>query len=300
MPRNISTNLANHLAGDALTVCTCVRLIRRDGVAYGFTTLDQSFSYKLSIDSQPALLYLPISSIAPSSIQSSAGTSVDNTQLQGAIDSNYVSTVDLKAGRYDDTTEVTIFTLNYNATADQEVVKFRGYIGEITLNDITYKVEALAQLNRAKKNIGIATQSTCRVKRFCDQQCGLSAALYTFSGLNPQSAVAAYGLSLNLQSDTHASGFYAYGLVGCSSGQNKGFEREIKSHTNSGSVAQLTLKEAFPFPITTGDVFYAMAGCDRSFGTCAGTYNNAANFRGEPHLPGNATIIKVGDMPKGH
>lgn len=300
MPRNISTNLGNHFAGDALTICTCARLIRRDGVVYGFSTLDVPFTYQLSIDTQPAIPYIPISSIAPATIQSSSGTSVDNTQITGVIDSNYVSIADLKAGRYDDSTEVTIFKVNYNSLGDGEVVTFRGYVGEITLDDITYKVEALAQLNRAKKNIGISTQPTCRVKRFCDQQCGLTLATYTFTGLNATAITAAYSLTLNLTSDTHATGFYTSGIVGCSSGPNVGFEREIKSHTNSASVAQLTLKEAFPFPIGTGDVFYAIAGCDRSFGTCAGTYNNAINFRGEPHLPGNATIIKLGSMPKGH
>jgi uncharacterized phage protein (TIGR02218 family) len=269
-------------------------------VAFGFTTLDVPLSYKLSIDSQPTLSYIPISGVQPATIQSSAGTSVDNTSISGAIDSSYVSVTDLKAGRYDDSTEVTIFKVNYNSLGDGEIVTFRGYIGEITIDDIVYKVESLAQLNRVKKNIGISTQPTCRVKRFCDQQCGLSAAAYTFTGLHPQAGVSAYSLTLNLTSDTHATGFYTYGIVTCTSGPNVGFEREIKTHTNSGSVAQLTLKEAFPFAISTGDTFSMIAGCDRAFGTCAGTYNNAANFRGEPHLPGNATLIKIGAMPKGH
>ena len=33
-------------------------------------------------------------------------------------------------------------------------------------------------------------------------------------------------------------------------------------------------------------------GCDKSLATCAGRFANAANFRGEPHLPGNDLLTR--------
>jgi uncharacterized phage protein (TIGR02218 family) len=33
-------------------------------------------------------------------------------------------------------------------------------------------------------------------------------------------------------------------------------------------------------------------GCDKRFATCVSRFNNAANFRGEPHLPGNDLLTR--------
>jgi uncharacterized phage protein (TIGR02218 family) len=34
-------------------------------------------------------------------------------------------------------------------------------------------------------------------------------------------------------------------------------------------------------------VFSVLAGCDKAFSTCKKKFDNALNFRGFPHLPGN-------------
>lgn len=49
---------------------------------------------------------------------------------------------------------------------------------------------------------------------------------------------------------------------------------------------RLTLREASIYPPEPGDMVEISEGCDRSFATCRGRFANAANFRGEPHLPG--------------
>ena len=41
-----------------------------------------------------------------------------------------------------------------------------------------------------------------------------------------------------------------------------------------------------PNNIAAGDTFNAVAGCDKTFETCVAKFNNAVNFRGEPHVPG--------------
>ena len=35
-----------------------------------------------------------------------------------------------------------------------------------------------------------------------------------------------------------------------------------------------------------GDTYNAIAGCDKTIGTCASRFSNAVNFRGEPYVPG--------------
>jgi uncharacterized phage protein (TIGR02218 family) len=42
-----------------------------------------------------------------------------------------------------------------------------------------------------------------------------------------------------------------------------------------------------------GNSFSLVAGCDKSFTTCAEKFNNAINFRGEPHVPGIDKMLET-------
>jgi uncharacterized phage protein (TIGR02218 family) len=48
----------------------------------------------------------------------------------------------------------------------------------------------------------------------------------------------------------------------------------------------VTLREPPAFAVATGTRVELSEGCDRRFSTCMSRFANAANFRGEPHLPG--------------
>ena len=54
---------------------------------------------------------------------------------------------------------------------------------------------------------------------------------------------------------------------------------------------QFTLVLPMPFAIGAGDLFVAVAGCDKTINTCCNTFSNAANFRGEPYVPGMDTLL---------
>lgn len=56
---------------------------------------------------------------------------------------------------------------------------------------------------------------------------------------------------------------------------------EIKEFANT----QFTLVLPMPNNVAVGDTFNAIAGCDKTIGTCVAKFNNAVNFRGEPYVP---------------
>lgn len=64
--------------------------------------------------------------------------------------------------------------------------------------------------------------------------------------------------------------------------RNGGLEAAIL--TSAG--ARATLAEPPAFEVEQGARVEISEGCDKRFETCRGRYANAANFRGEPHLPG--------------
>lgn len=65
----------------------------------------------------------------------------------------------------------------------------------------------------------------------------------------------------------------------------------------AGTSDRLVLHEAFPFDVVPGDQFRAVAGCDRLPGTCSSKFNNIANFRGEPTVPGIDKLLQTGRSP---
>lgn len=75
---------------------------------------------------------------------------------------------------------------------------------------------------------------------------------------------------------------YSYGRLRWLSGRNCGLESAIASSNGT----TLVLRDAPRFASGPGDLVEIAEGCDKSLATCAARFANAANFRGEPHLPG--------------
>jgi hypothetical protein len=94
------------------------------------------------------------------------------------------------------------------------------------------------------------------------------------------------------------SGFYDYGIVKFTTGQNAGLEREVKIHLLDSGKADLTLRTPFPYTPSVSDQAELTAGCDRRFSTCRDRFGNANNFHGEPYLPGNDKIGQIGRAPE--
>ena len=49
------------------------------------------------------------------------------------------------------------------------------------------------------------------------------------------------------------------------------------------------------FDIQVGDKARVYLGCDKTFATCIARFDNALNFRGEPHIPGIDSLISYPD-----
>jgi uncharacterized phage protein (TIGR02218 family) len=86
------------------------------------------------------------------------------------------------------------------------------------------------------------------------------------------------------------SGYFDFGLLTMNSGLNAGFSREIKSYVPG----QFVLQIAFPYLTVPGDLYTAVAGCDKSLETCKTKFNNVVNFRGFPYIPGTDRIVQIG------
>jgi hypothetical protein len=80
--------------------------------------------------------------------------------------------------------------------------------------------------------------------------------------------------------------------VSFTSGDNTGKAFEVAAFASGGVV---TLEMPAPFVIQVGNAFTISPGCGKRFDEdCKTRWNNAINFRGEPHVPGVDEMVQAG------
>jgi uncharacterized phage protein (TIGR02218 family) len=282
MPRDISPELAAHLAGEVLTLALCLKLTRLDGQAMGFTSFDRPLTLE-------GLTYEPESAVQATALRAAEGGGADNFEVLGLIQSDRVTALDLRAGIYNGA-EVEAFLVNWADLTMGSLVLVSGSLGEITFSEGQFRVEVRSLLQRLQQSVGNLVSRTCQVRRLGDTRCGVDLSAHTFQ----RTAQSVSGKTLVFTGDLQATGYYSYGECEARSGANKGHRREIKTHIHSGGNAVVTLQELFPFLVVAGDIFMLTAGCNRTFEECVAKFDNAENFRGFPDTPGRDQITRRG------
>lgn len=85
-----------------------------------------------------------------------------------------------------------------------------------------------------------------------------------------------------------AGGYFAQGVIKCTSGANVGLSQTVLSHVGG----MLTMMNPWLLPVAVGDTFSVIKGCDRSMAACSGlkdcsgaAQNNLLHFMGTPFVP---------------
>jgi len=277
--KTATSQLASHIAGETTTLATCWKVTRKDGVVFGFTDFDRD----LVIDD---VTYEARTGYTRSAIHTISDLSVDNLDIESALDSEALAAPDLRAGIWDNA-EVLIFLVNWNALSQGKIVMKRGTIGQVELKDTIFKAELRGLTQALSQQIGELYTPNCRAD-LGDTRCQIDLAALTVS-----SAVTAvedrYGFTDSAR--TEADDYWTGGLITWTSGANTGRKMEIRSF--AAGVFELFLP--MPSEIAASDEYAVQPGCDKSFSTCCSKYNNAANFRGEPHVPGTDAVLSYPD-----
>ena len=296
MPRTIPANLLTHLEGDLLTVALAVKLTRRDTTVMGFTSASKRFVLD-------GVAYEPEAACNPTALRTSEGTSVDDLEVAGLIQSERVTREDIRAGLYAHAL-VELFLLNYITPSDGVITLPKFFVSQITYQDGRFTFELRGLSARLSQQVCDLTTPFCRVHQLFDAQCFVGGVNFD-GGFVPgdfqypatvATVTSASVLVLTL-SDDLATGWLAEGKATFLTGANAipNLRKEIKSHTrNSATSGTITLHEVFPFVVQVGDTLTVEAGCDRRFETCRDKFANGGNHRGEPAVPGLGQILKRG------
>ncbi len=260
------------LQNSVTTAAWCWKLTLADDTVYGFTTHDRD----LVID---GVTYEAATGFLPTTIDTSNTMAVDNLDVDGMLTSDRITADDLATGRYEGA-KVVIFLCNWANLADPVHILRRGTIGQVSHGKYGFQAEIRGMMEPFQQAAGLICQKTCRAI-LGDTKCKVNAAAYTATGT--VTAVNADGTFTTTL--TQADNYFDYGLVTFTSGDNDGKGYEVKEYLNTGGKVDTFLPTFYP--VAAGDTFTIVAGCDGNFSTCKNRFNNVANFRGEPHVPGN-------------
>lgn len=262
------------LTDDLTTLAFCWRLDRLDGVALGFTSHDRD----LLIGD---LLFRAAPGMTPSAISLSDAFDVDTMDVAGALTADAITAADLAAGRWD-AAIVTLFATDWRDIT-QRLPLARGTLGQIGIQDGAFTAELAGPTAVLDRPVTEATSPDCRAS-LGDQRCRVDLAPRTrFARL-----VAAEGTTLTLDAAEPSANAYGQGRLWWVDGANSGLHALVAMSDG----ATLTLREPPPVVPEPGTLVRLVEGCDRTMATCSGRFGNAANFRGEPYLPGNDLLTR--------
>jgi uncharacterized phage protein (TIGR02218 family) len=255
------------LDGDLTTLALCWRIDRRDGVTIGITAHDRD----LAID---GLVYRAAPGMTPSAINRSARLDADSMDVSGALTSSAIGEADLLAGRWDGA-RVMLFAVDWHDPGAR-VPLGEGTIGAIETRGGMLTAELRGVSAEFERPVVEETSPECRAA-FGDRRCRVAmAGRRRFARVTgAEEAV------LTLDAEEPVANAYGGGRLRWFGGANSGLEDAIARSEG----AMVTLRRPPRFA-AVGALVEIEQGCDKRLATCSARFGNAANFRGEPWLPG--------------
>ncbi len=171
--RSISSALANHLAGDVLTVATLWKIVRTDGQTFGFTDHDQDITVS-------GLTYKSTGGYTSSAIVWSNDLSTSNQEVTAIFDSVSITPADVMAGLWD-YAAVTLYLVNYANVGMGTLPLTTGVLGQVTLKRGKFVAELRGLAQLLSQEIGSLYSATCRAQ-LGDAKCKVALGPLTVSG----------------------------------------------------------------------------------------------------------------------
>ncbi|MBS0235907.1 MAG: DUF2163 domain-containing protein [Proteobacteria bacterium] len=222
------------------------------------------------------------SGIIASYVESDANIAAGVVEVTLSFANPNISEKEVCSGLYENA-KVQILLAKITKSDVMPITLYQGFIGNIKIGNGYFTAELLDNRALFAKGFVSHYSTQCRAI-FCDAKCGLKASDHTISGTIVQhlDSVTLIGNNLAVVDNR-----YNGGILSMISGQASG----VKLSICSVQADRILLALPCEYNIAIGDKYELTAGCDKSFSTCANLYNNAINFRGEPHLPGDTAKI---------
>lgn len=262
----------NALSSIATSLAYHWQLQRSDGIGFAAIGHDRSVIIEgLEFRSDPAL--------QPTEMTLANDLLGSGMSFRGAFSPDAISLEDLRQGRWAGAS-VTFAMSDWQA-GDAGQVLCRGRLGKVVAAGPEFEGEIDLLPRRLGESPCPQTSPECRAQ-LGDDRCQVAMRTRT----KRMSVLAANDLRIICESEV--SDDYAFGRLRWLTGANCGFDQVIMAIQDG----EIVLLDRPPSKVVTGDQALISQGCDGRLATCAGRFDNVANFRGEPHLPGTDSLLR--------
>ena len=271
--RAMTDAFAARLGAAATTLALCWQIVRRDGVALGLTTHDRALQVG-------GMAYAAAPGLQPSAITWGQAGEAHAMEIAGALTPDGVREADLIAGLYADAT-ARCFLVDWEQPDAGTLELAAGKIGAVACQDSMFTLEMLSALSELNSVAIERYAPTCRAE-LGDTRCRVDLALRTrvATVLGVAGAEVATDDGMGADAYRYGRARVLYGVAaGCQS---------VVDGSGGGAVS---LRAVVP-GLAAGARIELREGCDKRFATCRDRFGNMANFRGEPHVPGNDGIAR--------
>lgn len=293
--RSITAELLAHLRGEVSTLALCWTIEKGNGDVIRSTDHDRDIEITTG---RYAGVYRAAANITGSDVRSTSDMSVDNMEVDGAIQDELevpdVTVAEIEAGLFDNS-PVEVFGVNYNAPDEGQLIERRGYLGiPARDSDGRYKVEVRGMAQRLQQNIGWTYSERCNVVEFGDSRCGFDLVSATRTAVvTSVTSRRRFDIEITAGDPPPTPTYFDGAKLTFTSGDNADFFREVKRATLEGSTLTITTWEEFPEDAEIGDTLALPPACNRLLSTCRDVHNNIANFRGYGvFIPGMLAIMR--------
>lgn len=259
--------------GELTSAAFCWRLERKDGAGLALTSHDRPLV-------RGGIRYEPSPGMIPAAVKAELGLEPNASEVAGSLSDSAIRDEDVAAGRWDGA-GVRLVALDWQNAVEPEIELLSGELGQVASKDGAFEADLLGAAARLERPVCPLTSPECRAL-LGDPQCRVDMA-----GRRLRAKVTAKTGHL-VTIDQPVDGRFVLGQIRFLDGAAHGERRSILAVTGQ----QLSLRSAPAGEVAIGTAVEIVEGCDKRLETCSQRFGNAANFRGEPHLPGNDLLTR--------
>ena len=271
----------------------------------GFTTNTRD----MTLPGHATLVFKSAAGMIPSEMAQSFGETA-TMEFQGMYSAGVFSPKDVVSGVYTDAS-VEIFASPWDDPDLGELVMFTGNLAEFEHYGDYFKAEIRGLSARLSQDVGAVTSRNCRVV-FRSTACGFTGTTITIDAVTYNMSVSGtvrsnqFGVEeydrtfITVSTNPWISPLYPNGFFTNGKVTIGNIVREVANsfsfdeNDDPAPFAPLTIQLKRPLPFTPegGEAITISRGCNKRVEDCR-AYNNIANFRGEPYVPGLEVISRV-------
>jgi len=259
--------------GPLTALAFCWRLERTDGAGIALTSSDRDLE-------RDGLLYRSAPGATPAAVSRNLGLEGNAGEVSGALTADAFTDLDLSLGRWNGAS-VRLEAVDWTTANAEPIALLGGNLGEVSIEGDGFSAELRGAADRLGKSPCPNTSPECRAS-LGDKACRIDLA-----GRSMRAKVASADGNV-LQLDRPIEERFLFGRLRYLGGENCGLASGILAVNGS----EISLRDRPRATIEPGTAVLIREGCDKRFETCVSRFQNAANFRGEPHLPGTDLLTR--------